>query len=82
MRNRTFSSSSKCLDLLVLLMMSTDNAPGAGLWLSCDNGRTWEPFDDLPFSNIQHVTFDPSDDALMYVTTFGGVWRGLVVPGE
>ena len=45
------------------------------------NGATWEAFEDLPFSNIQRVVFDPSDDALMYVTTFGGsVWRGPLVP--
>ncbi len=40
-------------------------------------------FDDLPFSNIQRVVFDPSSQALVYVTTFGGsVWRGPVVPHE
>jgi len=66
-----------------IYMTLTEGAPGAGLWLSRDNGRTWKPFDDLPFSNIQRVTFDPSEDDLMYVTTFGGsVWRGPVVPGE
>jgi photosystem II stability/assembly factor-like uncharacterized protein len=64
-----------------IYMTLTEGAPGAGLWLSRDNGRTWQPFDDLPFSNIQRVTFDSSNDALMYVTTFGGsVWRGPVVP--
>ncbi|MHC4206472.1 MAG: VPS10 domain-containing protein [Planctomycetota bacterium] len=64
-----------------IYMTLTEGAPGAGLWLSRDNGRTWKPFDDLPFSNVQRVTFDPSDDAVMYVTTFGGsVWRGPVVP--
>jgi hypothetical protein len=29
------------------------------------------------------VVFDPSDDDLMYITTFGGsVWRGPIVPHE
>ena len=66
-----------------IYMTLTEGAPGAGLWLSRDNGKTWEPFDDLPFSNIQRVAFDPSEDDLMYATTFGGsVWRGPVVPGE
>ena len=66
-----------------IYMTLNEGAPGAGLWLSRDNGRAWKPFDDLPFSNIQRVTFDPSEDDLMYVTTFGGsVWRGPVVPGE
>ena len=64
-----------------IYMTLTEGAPGAGLWLTRDNGATWEAFDDLPFANVQRVTFDPSDDAIMYVTTFGGsVWRGPVVP--
>jgi photosystem II stability/assembly factor-like uncharacterized protein len=64
-----------------IYMTLTEGAPGAGLWLSQDNGRTWQAFDDLPFSNVQRITFDPADDNLMYVTTFGGsIWRGPVVP--
>jgi hypothetical protein len=64
-----------------IYMTLTEGAPGPGLWLTRDNGQTWKPFEDLPFSNIQRVVFDPSDDALMYVTTFGGsVWRGPTVP--
>jgi photosystem II stability/assembly factor-like uncharacterized protein len=64
-----------------IYMTLTEGAPGAGLWLTRDNGRTWEAFNDLPFSNIQRVVFDPTDDTMMYVTTFGGsVWRGPVVP--
>lgn len=64
-----------------IYMTLTEGAPGAGLWLTRNNGRTWEAFDELPFSNIQRVVFDPSDHTLMYVTTFGGsVWRGPVVP--
>jgi photosystem II stability/assembly factor-like uncharacterized protein len=64
-----------------IYMTLTEGAPGAGLWLSRDHGRTWQAFDNLPFSNIQRLTFDPSDDRLMYVTTFGGsIWRGPVVP--
>jgi len=64
-----------------IYMTLTEGAPGAGLWLTRDNGRTWEAFDDLPFSNIQRVSLDPSDDAVMFVTTFGGsVWRGPMVP--
>jgi len=63
-------------------MTLTEGAPGAGLWLSQDNGQTWLAFDDLPFSNIQRVTFDPSDDDLIYVTTFGGsIWRGPTATG-
>lgn len=66
-----------------IYMTLTEGAPGAGLWLTRDNGAAWEAFDDLPFSNIQRVIFDPADSARMYVTTFGGsVWRGPVVPGD
>jgi len=55
-----------------IYMTLTEGAPNAGLWLTRDNGLTWEAFNDLPFSNIQRVVFDPSDDTLIYVTTFGG----------
>ena len=66
-----------------IYMTLTEGAPGAGLWLSQDNGQTWQPFDDLPFSNIQRLTFDPADDAVLYVTTFGGsIWRGPAVPHQ
>jgi photosystem II stability/assembly factor-like uncharacterized protein len=64
-----------------IYMTLTEGAPGAGLWLTRNNGQTWEAFEGLPFSNIQRVVFDPSDDSRLYVTTFGGsVWRGPVVP--
>ncbi len=64
-----------------IYMTLTEGAPGPGLWLTRDNSETWEPFQNLPFSNIQRVVFHPSDDALMYVTTFGGsIWRGPIVP--
>jgi len=54
---------------------------GSGLWLSRDNGRTWKAFDELPFTNIQRVEFDPTNAARLHVTTFGGsVWRGPVLP--
>jgi hypothetical protein len=64
-----------------IYMTLTEGAPGAGLWLSRDDGQTWQAFDELPFSNVQRLTFDPSDDGVMYVTTFGGsVWRGPIAP--
>ncbi len=65
-----------------IYMTLTEGAPGAGLWLSRDGGQSWQAFEGLPFSNIQRLTFDPSDERVMYVTTFGGsVWRGPVSPG-
>ena len=64
-----------------IYMTLTEGAPEAGLWLSRDDGGSWEPFNDLPFSNIQRVVFDPADRQRIYVTTFGGsVWRGPVAP--
>jgi photosystem II stability/assembly factor-like uncharacterized protein len=48
-----------------------------GLWLSKDAGKTWKPLDGLPFRNALRVTFDPKDDSIIYVSTFGAsVWRG------
>ena len=64
-----------------IYMSLTEDAPGAGLWLSQDDGRSWRPFKELPFANIQRVEFDPADDQRIYVTTFGGsVWHGPAVP--
>jgi len=54
-----------------------EGAPGAGLWLSRDDGATWTPMSGLPFGNAQRVAFDPDDPGSIYVTTFGGsVWHG------
>ncbi len=64
-----------------IYMTLTEGAPGAGLWLSKNSGAGWEAFDEVPFANIQRVTFDPADDTIMYITTFGGsVWRGPAAP--
>ena len=62
-------------------MTSTGDAPGACLWLSRDNWKIRRAFDELPFSNIQRVEFDPASDAVIHVTAFGGgVWRGPATP--
>lgn len=64
-----------------IYMTLTEDAPGAGLWLSRDKGKTWSAFEALPFSNIQRVEFDASDGNLIHLTTFGGsVWRGPSEP--
>ena len=54
-----------------------EGADDAGLWLSTDAGKTWRALEGLPFHSAQRVTFDPRDDSVIYVATFGGsVWRG------
>jgi photosystem II stability/assembly factor-like uncharacterized protein len=60
-----------------IYMTLCENSEGYGLWLSKDNGKTFEPIKDMPFGNTQRVYVDPSDDNVIYVSTFGGsVWRG------
>jgi len=57
------------------------DAPEGPLWVSTDNGRSWRPFTGLPFANTNRVDFDPTDDSVIYVTTFGGsVWKGPARP--
>ncbi len=52
-----------------------------GLWFSGDAGKTWRRVEDLPFASVTNVAFDPQDQEIMYVCTFGGgVWRGKAVP--
>jgi photosystem II stability/assembly factor-like uncharacterized protein len=59
----------------------TESAPDAGLWLSKDAGKSWTALEGLPFRNAQRVTFDPKDDSVIYVSTFGGsVWKGPAEP--
>jgi hypothetical protein len=58
-------------------MCLTEGAEGPGLWLSRDGGETWDPMRGLPFRNAMRVAFDPDDDSVIYVSTFGGgVWKG------
>ena len=48
-----------------------------GLYLSQDNGKTFRPFKGLPFGSVIRVDFDPANDDVIYVCTFGGsIWRG------
>jgi photosystem II stability/assembly factor-like uncharacterized protein len=62
-------------DWVYLCIAEGDQEPG--LWLSKDAGQTWKALDGMPFRNAQRVTFDPRDDSVIYVSTFGGsVWRG------
>ncbi len=52
-----------------------------GLWVSLNDGQTWQRLEGLPFISVNNVTFDPDNADLMYVATFGGgVWRGPRLP--
>jgi photosystem II stability/assembly factor-like uncharacterized protein len=54
-----------------------EGGEGPGLWLSQDAGRTWKAVEGIPFRNAQRITFNPKDDSIIYVSTFGSsVWRG------
>jgi len=62
-------------DWVYLCIAEGDTEPG--LWLSKDAGKTWKALDGMPFRNAQRVSFDPRDDSVIYVSTFGAsVWRG------
>jgi photosystem II stability/assembly factor-like uncharacterized protein len=64
-------------------MCLTEGNPGPGLWLSKDAGKSWKPYEGLPFRNVQRVAFDPDDDSIIYVCTFGGsVWKGPADPED
>jgi len=64
----------------VYMTLAEDN-PGWTLWLSRDAGATWNPFKDFPFQKPLRVAFHPTDDSVIFVTTFGGgVWRGPAEP--
>ncbi len=61
----------------VYLCIGEGDASEPGLWLSKDAGKTWKALKEIPFRNAQRVSFDPKDDSVIYVCTFGGsVWRG------
>jgi hypothetical protein len=54
-----------------------DDASEPGLWLNKDVCKTWKALEGLPIRNAQRVSFDPKDDSVVYVYTFGGsVWCG------
>ena len=60
-----------------IYMTLAESAPGSGLWLSKDNGKSFKAVDGLPFANAQRVVFPVKDDSTIRVTTFGGsVWIG------
>lgn len=55
-----------------IYMTLCEGPPEAGLYLSRDNGASWTPYNEIPFSNAQRVAFDPTNDSILYVCTFGG----------
>jgi hypothetical protein len=64
-----------------IYLTCTEGARQAGLYLSRDDGASWEPFSTLPFRNIQRVTFDPARPKEIILTTFGSsILRGPAAP--
>ena len=52
-------------------MTLCEGSQGPALWLSKDSGKTWKPFEGIPFRNIMRVQFDPKDKKVIYLATFG-----------
>jgi hypothetical protein len=47
-----------------------------GVWWSDNHGASWQEYTALPFLRPQRITYDASDPAVIYLTTFGGgAWR-------
>ncbi|MDP7288109.1 MAG: sialidase family protein, partial [Phycisphaerae bacterium] len=75
----------------ILQMLSVDIHPNKpnivyactkthGLWCSQDAGKTWA-FMKVPHFRPGHVTVDPENDEIIYVSTFGGgTWKGYYLP--
>lgn len=64
-----------------IYMTLAEGTPTYPLWLSKDDGATWVPFTELPFSNILRIRFDSAAPDVIYATTFGGsVWKGPIEP--
>ena len=44
-----------------IYMTCTEGPTECGLYLSKDDGKTFKPFSQIPFGNIQRICFDPDD---------------------
>jgi hypothetical protein len=52
-----------------------------GLYVSTDAGQNWQEFKEMPSLIPNRITFDPTDENTIYVTTYGtGVWKGPALP--
>lgn len=61
----------------VYMTLNYNDGKAHALWFSRDAGESWAPVKDFPFCSAQRVAFDPFDDAVIYVTTYGAsAWRG------
>ncbi len=66
----------------IYMTLTANDGVTPTLWLSRDRARTWQAFEKYPFGGAHRLTFDPQDEAIIYVTSYGGgVWRGPAEPG-
>ncbi|MFB3893695.1 MAG: WD40/YVTN/BNR-like repeat-containing protein [Phycisphaerae bacterium] len=55
----------------------------SGLWYSKDAGKTWKPYEQVPFRAICTVSFDPANTKQAYICTQGvSVLRGPYLPQQ
>jgi len=62
---------------IVYMTLNYNDGKTPALWVSRDRGETWSPVEGFPFCSAHRVAFDPFDDSVIYVTTYGAsAWRG------
>ncbi len=64
---------------------SRDGGFGTGVWKSTDNGKAWLRIPGYNFKWGHRPVFDPHNEGMLYLTTFGGsVYYGpdVGVPGH
>ena len=62
---------------IVYMTLNYNDGKEPALWVSRDAGESWSPVDDFPFCSTHRVAFDPFDESVIYVTTYGAsAWRG------
>ncbi|MCX5659551.1 MAG: hypothetical protein NTW19_07480 [Planctomycetota bacterium] len=62
---------------VVYMTLNYNDGKVPALWVSRDAGGSWSPVEGFPFCSAHRVAFDPFDEGVIYVTTYGAsAWRG------